>query len=90
MTITLTLKPKIEQQLLEQATAKGLAIETFLEQWIETHLVQSQPFNKTASHDEQDSTQDVFVNSPSFVDKPLLADEETSREILYTREDEQL
>jgi hypothetical protein len=90
MTITLKLKPEIEQQLLEQATAKGLAVETFLEQWIETQLVQSQPSNKIASDDEQDLTQDSFINSPSFVDKPLLADEAISREILYTREDEQL
>ncbi|MBC7825791.1 MAG: hypothetical protein H7126_18375 [Candidatus Parcubacteria bacterium] len=90
MTITLKLKPEIEQQLLEQAAAKGLAIEPFLEQWIETQLVQSQPSSKITSDDEHDSTQDAFINSPSFVDKPLLAEEETSREILYTKEDEQL
>ncbi len=90
MTITLKLRPEIEQQLLEQAAVKGLAVETFLEQWIETQLDQSQPSSKIASDDEQDLTQDSFVNSPSFVDKPLLADEATSREILYTREDELL
>ena len=90
MTITLKLKPEVEQQLLEQAAAKGLAVETFLEQWIETRWVQSQPFNKTASDDEHDSAHDLFINSPSFVDKPLLADEATTREILYAREDEQL
>ncbi|MCY7275005.1 MAG: hypothetical protein LH702_15050 [Phormidesmis sp. CAN_BIN44] len=89
MMIILKLKPEVEQQLLEQAAAKGLAVETFLEQWIETQLAQSQPSSKKASAEEWKSVLDSFVNSPSFAGKPLLSDQAISRESLYTREDEQ-
>lgn len=89
MTITLKLKPEIEQQLLNHAAAKGLAVETFLEQLIEAQLIQPQSPSEELSDEEWKSVLDSFINSPSFVGKPLLSDEAISRESLYTREDEQ-
>ena len=90
MTITLELKPEIEQQLLNQAAAKGLAVETFLEQIIEAQLVQSQLPSKIASGEEWEAALMQIGNRPRLSKAPLLSDEAISRESIYTREDEQL
>lgn len=90
MTITLKLKPELEQQLVDEAAAKGLAVETFLEQMIETQLIQSQPFSKRASDEEWEAALMQIGNRPSLSKAPLLSNEAISRESIYTREDEQL
>lgn len=90
MMIILKLKPEVEQQLLEQAAAKGLAVETFLEQWIETQWVQSQPSSKIASDGEWEAALMQLGSRPSLSKAPLLSDEAISRESIYTREDEKL
>ncbi|MCY7321304.1 MAG: hypothetical protein LH660_05760 [Phormidesmis sp. CAN_BIN36] len=89
MTITLKLKPEIEQQLLNQAAAKGLAVETFLEQLIETQLIQSQTSSKELSDEEWEATL-MQIGSRQSLRKASLSDEAISRESVYTREDEQL
>ncbi len=73
MTITLELKPEIEQQLLNQAAAKGLAVETFLEQLIETQLAQSQSPSKVLSDEEWEATLMQIAWFFDFKSHPVLA-----------------
>lgn len=84
MTVRLELKPKTEAKAIQQAAAKGLAIEEFLTEFIETNLngEEEKPFYETATNEEWEAALDEFANSPSFA-KAAGHFVDDSRESLY-------
>lgn len=95
MAITLVLKPETEARLIAQAAAKGVPVEQYLQEWIETNLVAKleQPLPQVKTTPTQDWTEllEAFCNNPALANVPPLSDEAISRESIYReREDSQL
>ena len=90
MTITLELKPEIENRVTAKAKSRGLTVESFLIEVIEETIsekVNEKPFYETATDEEWIAELDSLAQ---FSDKiPLTWDD--SRESIYReREDAQL
>ncbi len=91
MTVTLELKPETEARAIEQAAARGVPVEEFLESVIEDTLNGSEekPFYETATAEEWEAALDEFGDSPAFSRVTSFVDD--SRESIYReREDSQL
>ncbi len=92
MTVTLELKPEIEERIRAKAAERGLAVEKFLETVIETDVSRGgeRPFYETASPEEWEKALLEWVNTDR-PQHPPLSDEAISRESIYReREDAQL
>lgn len=86
MSLTISLPPDLETQLLAQAKAQGIEVEQYVRSLLESHLLQCES-------DQQDwqSLLHQLGNSPSLADAPPLSDEAISRESIYgEREAQQL
>lgn len=92
MTVTLELKPEIEERLRARAAERGLPVEKFLEAVIELDVSRSgeRPFHETATTEEWEKAFTDWVNADR-PHHPPLSDEAISRESIYReREDAQL
>jgi len=90
MTITLELKPETEAQAVEQAEARGISVEDFIESVIEENLngEVGGAFAETASLEEWTREFQEWVDSHEYITAPPADD---SRESIYReREDSQL
>lgn len=91
MTVTLELKPEIEQRIKEKAAEKGLSVETFIENVIDAQVGGSgeKSFAETATPEEWEKALKDWIRN--FPPHPVLSDEAISRESIYReREDAQL
>jgi len=91
MTVTLELKPEVEARVIEQAAARGVPVEAFLQSVIEDTLNnrEEKAFYETATAEEWEAALDEFGNSPAFGRAASFVDD--SRERIYReREDSQL
>jgi len=90
MTLTLELKPEVEQQLEAQARIAGLSVKDYLEKRVEEMIrVSEMPPAKTPQ--ERLRLWDQWLSSHDYIKAPPLSDEAISRESIYReREDKQL
>ncbi len=91
MTVTLDLKPEIEERVKQKAAEKGLTVEAFIETVINANVRRetSKSFHETASAEEWKKALRDWINN--FPPHPVLSDEAISRENIYReREDAQL
>ncbi len=92
MTVTLELKPEIEERIRAKAAERGLPVEKFIETVIENDVGRGgeRPFHETATSDEWEKALLEFVNTDR-PHHPPLSDEAISRESIYReRADAQL
>lgn len=91
MTVTLDLKPEIEERIKQRAAEKGLTVEAFLETVIDATVNRQtgKSFAETASPEEWEKALKDWISH--FPPHPVLSDEAISRESIYReREDAQL
>lgn len=91
MTVTLELRPEIEERIRAKAAERGLPVEKFLETVIETDVTggNERPFHETATLEEWEAMLDRFIHNPAFQNISWPVDD--SRESIYReREDAQL
>jgi len=90
MTVTLELKPEIEEEVEAQAKQSGLSVEDYLEKKVEEMISASQP-RPAKTPEERVRLWREFMNSHADIKAPPLSDEAISRESIYSeREDKQL
>lgn len=90
MTVTLDLKPEIEQRIAAEAKARGLSVEAYIQQELEDRLISDENPNDLP-HEEWLRRFNDFLKSHDYIQAPPLSDEAISRESIYReREDEQL
>jgi hypothetical protein len=90
MTVTLDLRPEVEEQLLAEAKARGLSVEAYIQQELESKLLSKENPNHIP-YDEWLRRFNDFLKSHDYIKAPPLSDEAISRESIYReREDEQL
>jgi hypothetical protein len=91
MTVTLDLKPEIEERIKQKAAEKGLTVEAFIETVINANMNRQtrKTFAETASPEDWEKALKVWISN--FPPHPVLSDEAISRESIYReREDAQL
>ena len=91
MTVTLKLKPEIEERIRAKAAERGLPVDKFIETVIENDVSRGgeRLFQETATPEEWEAALDEFVNSATFRNISWTVDD--SRESIYCeREDAQL
>jgi hypothetical protein len=90
MTVTLELKPEVEEQLEAQARESGLSVKDYLEKRVEEMISASEP-QPAKTPEERVRLWQEFLNSHGDIKAPPLSDEAISRESIYReREDKQL
>ncbi len=92
MTVTLELKPEIEERIRAKAAARGLPVEKFIQTVIENDVGSAgeRPFSETATPEEWEKALTDWINIDR-PEHPPLSDEAISRESIYReREDAQL
>jgi len=90
MTVTLELKPEVEEQLEAQAKQSGLSVEDYLEKKVEEMISVSEPA-PAKTPEERVRLWREFLNSHGDINAPPLSDEAISRESIYSeRDDKQL
>jgi hypothetical protein len=90
MTVTLDLRPEVEEQLLAEAKARGLSVEAYIQQELESKLLSEENPNHIP-YDKWLRRFNDFLKSHDYIKAPPLSDEAISRESIYReREDEQL
>jgi hypothetical protein len=89
MSVTLELKPEVEALAVEQAEARGVPVEEYLESVIEENLnEEGKSFAETASLNEWASEFQEWVKSHGYITAPPADDR---RESIYReREDSQI
>ena len=91
MTVTLELKPEIEERIKQKAAEKGLTVEAFIETVInaDVNRQSDRSFQETATAEEWEKALKNWIRN--FPEHPVLSDEAISRESIYReREDAQL
>lgn len=90
MTVTLELKPEVEEQLEAQARQSGLSVKDYLEKRVEEMV--SDPGPQVAkTPQERVRLWDEWLKSHDYIEAPPLSDEALSRESIYReREEKQL
>lgn len=91
MTVTLELKPEIEERIKQKAAERGQPVEKFLEAVIEADVSSENEntFAETASAEEWEAALDDFIHGAAFRNISWPVDD--SRESIYReREDAQL
>lgn len=90
MTVTLELKPEVEEQLEALAKQSGVSVEDYLEKKVEEMISASEP-TPAKTPQERVRLWNEWVNSHDYIKAPPLSDEAISRESIYReREDKQL
>jgi hypothetical protein len=89
MTVTLELKPEVEERVVAEAKARGLSVEEYIQQKLEAKSTTPDP-NKIP-FDEWLQRFNKWIHSHDYIKAPPLSDEAISRESIYReREDKQL
>jgi hypothetical protein len=91
MTVTLELKPEVEERIVSEAKARGLSVETYILEVLEKESTNGEAnFALTATPEEWKKAFLEWVHRPR-PEHPPLSDEAISRESIYReREDAQL
>ena len=90
MTVTLELRPEVEEQLEVQARESGLSVKDYLEKRVEEMMSASDP-QSAKTPEERVRLWNEWLNSHDYIKAPPLSDEALSRESIYReREDKQL
>lgn len=90
MTVTLELKPEVEERIIAEAKARGLSVEDYIQQELEAK-VRTAERPKQMPYEEWLREFNEWVNSHDYIKAPPLSDEAISRETIYReREDKQL
>lgn len=90
MTVTLELRPEVEEQLEAQASESGLSVKDYLEKRVEEMLSDSEP-QLAKTPQERVRLWNEWLSSHDYIQAPPLSDEAISRESIYAeREDKQL
>jgi len=89
MTVTLELKPEVEEKLEALARESGLSAEGYLEKRVEEMISASGP-RPAKTPEERVRLWHEFLKSHDEIKAPPLSDHAVSRESIYTREDEML
>jgi predicted DNA-binding protein len=90
MTVTLELKPEVEERVEAQARESGLSVKDYLEKRVEEMVSDLEPQLAKTSQ-ERVRLWDEWLSSHDYIEAPPLSDEAISRESLYReREDKQL
>ncbi len=90
MTVTLELKPEVEERIIAEAKARGLSVEDYIRQELEAKVrIPQTP--EQIPYEEWLRMFNEFLNSHDYIKAPPLSDEAISRESIYReREDKQL
>ena len=90
MTVTLEFKPEVEERIVAEAKARGLSVEDYIQQELESKL--GTPVRPEAlPYEEWLRVFNEWVRSHDYIKAPPLSDEAISRESIYReREDAQL
>ena len=91
MTVTLELKPEVEERIIAEARARGLSVEDYILHVLEGEVASdTATFSETATPEEWEKALLEWVNA-ARPEHPPLSDEAISRESIYReREDAQL
>lgn len=90
MTVTLDLKPEVEEQLEAQAKASGLSVEDYLKKKVE-EMIGASETDAAKTPEERVQRWNEWVKSHDYIKAPPLSDEAISRDSIYReREDKQL
>ena len=90
MTVTLELKPEVEEQLEAQARISGLSVKNYLEKRVE-EMISGSELQPAKTPQERLRLWDQWLSSHDYIQAPALSDEAMSRESIYReREDKQL
>ena len=90
MTVTLELKPELEERIVAEANAQGLSVEDYIQQELEAKVRIPEPPEQMQS-EEWLRRFNEWVNSHDYIKAPPLSDEAISRDSIYReREDKQL
>ncbi len=90
MTVTLELKPEIEERISAEAKARGLSVENYILDVLKERAANGEAtFAETATPEEWEAALDDFIYSAAFQNISWTVDD--SRESIYReREDAQL
>ena len=89
MTVTLELKPEVEERIIAEAKALGLSVEEYIQRKLEPKSSASDP--NELPFEEWLQRWNEWLGSHDYIKAPLLSDEAISRESIYReREDKQL
>jgi hypothetical protein len=90
MTVTLELKPEVEERISAEAKALGLSVEDYIQQELEAK-VRTPQSPEQMPYEEWLQKFNEWLNSHDYIKAPPLSDEAISRESIYReREDKQL
>jgi hypothetical protein len=90
MTVTLELKPEVEEQLEAQAKESGLSVKDYLEKRVE-EMIGASELQPAKTPEERVRLWNEWLSSHDYIEAPPLSDEALSRESIYReREDKQL
>ena len=90
MTVTLELKPEVEEQVEAQARQSGLSVKDYLEKRVEEMVSDPEP-QLAKTPEERVRLWNEWLSSHDYIQAPPLSDEALSRESIYReREDKQL
>jgi hypothetical protein len=89
MTVTLELKPEVEEQLEAQARQSGLSVKDYLEKRVE-EMISASELHSAQTPQERVRLWNEWLSSHDYIEAPPLSDSALSRESIYTREDEWL
>jgi len=89
MTVTLELKPEVEERIVAEAKANGLSVEDYIQRKLEGKPTAPDP--NDLPFEEWLQRWNEFLSSHDHIKAPPLSDEAISRESIYReREDAQL
>jgi len=90
MTVTLELKPEVEEQVEAQARQSGLSVKDYLEKRVEEMVSDPEP-QLAKTPEERVRLWNEWLSSHDYIQALPLSDEALSRESIYReREDKQL
>ena len=90
MTVTLELKPEVEERIIAEARVRGLSVEDYIQQELEA-IVRIPQAHEQMPYEEWLRMFNEWVSSHDYIKAPPLSDEAISRESIYReREDRQL
>jgi hypothetical protein len=89
MTVTLELKPEVEERIVAEAKARGLSVADYIQQKLEGKPTTQDP--NSLPFEEWLRKWNEWLHSHDYIEAPPLSDEAISRESIYReREDKQL
>lgn len=89
MTVTLELKPEVEERIIAEAKERGLSVDDYIQRKLEGKPTEPDP-NELPFEEWLQRFND-WVSSHDYIKAPSLSDEAMSRENIYReREDAQL